>query len=478
MAATAAQAAGPGQAVPAPSSRPNLIFLVLDTWGANWFGCYGNANIRTPHVDALAARSAKFTSAYPENLPTIPARRTLYTGRRTFPSIRIAQPGDPVALRGWHQLYAEDETLAETLKAAGYTTALISDVYHQFKPGKNFHRGFDVWRWIRGQETDRFETGPLSSIPLVNHLHSTQVRATIGWTPKARIAQYLLNRRDWKSEEDWCPAQVFSQAALWLEKNANLGTPLYLHVESFAPHEFWDPPEPYYREYMKTNYGGPRLIFSPRNGDQMTAAEIAHVKAMYAGYVTFVDACIGKFLKKVESLGLMQNSIIVFLGDHGTLVGEQNQFHKGENRLRIQVTRVPLLMYHPAKQWAGRTIDRFVQHTDMAPTLLEMLGEKPTARMTGESFISSIENGGAQPESIIIGWGEHASLRTPEWNYIGQWRGGDFEELYDLKRDPDELRNVAAEHPKLAAEFRRKILAHVDGGWPVTKGTFAAVVES
>jgi hypothetical protein len=69
-------------------------------------------------------------------------------------------------------------------------------------------------------------------------------------------------------------------------------------------------------------------------------------------------------------------------------------------------------------------------------------------------------------------------LRTPEWNYIVQWRGGDFEELYSVERDPDELRNVAAENSKLTAEFRARILAHVDGGWAVTKGSFAEIVES
>jgi arylsulfatase A-like enzyme len=119
-----------------------------------------------------------------------------------------------------------------------------------------------------------------------------------------------------------------------------------------------------------------------------------------------------------------------------------------------------------------------VQHTDVFPSLLELLGEKPTARVTGESFISSVEGGGTGPESIITGWSEHASFRTPEWNYIVQWRGGEFEELYDVRKDPEELRNVTAQHPQLTAEFRRKVMAHVDAGWTMTKGTFAKTVES
>ena len=158
----AASAAGAFAAQDAPG-RLNVIHIGVDTWGAHYLGCYGNPEIRTPHVDALAQKSVVFEEAYPEVLPTLPARRSIYTGRRIFPSDLILQRDDQVRIRGWHPLFSEDVTMSETLKGAGYTTALISDVYHQFKPDKNFHRGFDSWRWIRGHETDRLETGPIWS---------------------------------------------------------------------------------------------------------------------------------------------------------------------------------------------------------------------------------------------------------------------------------------------------------------------------
>ena len=79
----------------------NLITICVDTWGANYFGCYGNGWIKTPHADRLAAKSALFTEAYSECLPTIPMRRVLYTGRRIFPTMQIAQPDDQVRIRGW-----------------------------------------------------------------------------------------------------------------------------------------------------------------------------------------------------------------------------------------------------------------------------------------------------------------------------------------------------------------------------------------
>ena len=117
-------------------------------------------------------------------------------------------------------------------------------MYHQFKPDKNFHRGFDSWRWIRGQESDRLETGPREAVRLADYMHPSQMRS-MGTGRNNKVSgplQYLLNRREWKTEDDWLAAQVFQQASRWLDNNAAVNQPFYLHIESFSPHEFWDRP--------------------------------------------------------------------------------------------------------------------------------------------------------------------------------------------------------------------------------------------
>jgi arylsulfatase A-like enzyme len=476
--ATGAAALPAAQNTASQNGKLNLIHIGVDTWGTHWLGCYGAKQVRTPNVDAFVGRSAMFTQAYPEVLPTLPCRRSLYTGRRIFPSEMILQRDDQVKIRGWHPLFTEDVTISETLKAAGYTTGFVSDLYHQFKPDKNFNRGFDSWRYIRGQEQDRFESGPLSAIRIEDYMHASQRRG-IGSQRMPGPFQYLLNRRDWKTEDDWLSAQVFREAGRWLDNNASGNQPFYLHVESFSPHEYWDPPEDYYRLYMKSNYRGPRLIQPPNGTEAMTPVEVEHVRALYAGLVTFVDAQIGKFLKKVEALGLMKNSIIVFVADHGTMMGERNQLHKAETRIREQVTHTPLAIYHPQRQWEGRRIGGFVQHTDVMPTVLDLLGVKAPARVTGESLVSLIEDRrDSKREMTVTGWGEHGSVRTHEWDYIGRWSpGGHFEELYNLQKDPLELNEVSAQNPAVLKEFREKLKRHVDGGWAVTKGTFATVLS-
>src|SRR5258708_38752648 len=115
-----------------------MIQKGLGPWSTQSLGCYGNTESRTANVDALARKSVVFEEAYPEVLPTLPARRCIYTGRRIFPSDMYLQRDDQVKIRGWHPLYTEDVTISETLKGAGFTTALLSDLYHQFKPHKTF----------------------------------------------------------------------------------------------------------------------------------------------------------------------------------------------------------------------------------------------------------------------------------------------------------------------------------------------------
>jgi arylsulfatase A-like enzyme len=118
-----------------------------------------------------------------------------------------------------------------------------------------------------------------------------------------------------------------------------------------------------------------------------------------------------------------------------------------------------------------------VQHTDLVPTLLDLLDIGVPGRVTGRSVLPAMASGASGPESIIIGWGNTASLRNPEWNYIGSWNGGPDAQLYDLKRDPDELRDLAVEHPKLVAEFRGRVQQFISENSESTKGTFATIAE-
>jgi hypothetical protein len=151
------------------------------------------------------------------------------------------------------------------LQAAGYTTAIVSDIYHQFKPDKNFHRGFGSWRWICGQESDRLETGPREAIRLADYMHPSQMRG-LSTAVRAKVSgplQYLSSAASGKPNTTGWPRRSSARPGTGSNNNVAGNQPFYLHIESFSPHEFWDPPDDYYRLYMKSNYRGPRLIQPP-----------------------------------------------------------------------------------------------------------------------------------------------------------------------------------------------------------------------
>ena len=142
----------------------NVVLVVFDTLRKDHLGAYGNDWIRTPNFDAFAAQAIRCNRAFPEALPTLPFRRALHTGQRTFPYIGHRDyKGDFSGAPGWGPIPEEQDTVSELLLDAGYRTALFTDCYHQFKPSKNFHRGFSEWQWIRGQETDRFPLRPCAA---------------------------------------------------------------------------------------------------------------------------------------------------------------------------------------------------------------------------------------------------------------------------------------------------------------------------
>lgn len=140
-------------------NRLNLILLDVDTFRADNLACYGGNQVDCPNLDRFAQDSVIFEEAYPEALPTVPIRRNLMTGRRIVP-FDYYQQHDPVQMPGWHPLFFEDVTLAETLHEAGYATALIADILHFTRPGRNFHRGYRYFDWVRGHSFDYYATLP------------------------------------------------------------------------------------------------------------------------------------------------------------------------------------------------------------------------------------------------------------------------------------------------------------------------------
>jgi len=203
------------------------------------------------------------------------------------------------------------------------------------------------------------------------------------------------------------------------------------------------------------------------------------MRANYAGESACVDSWLGKLLETIGELGLFENCIVVFLSDHGALLGEQGQFLKGPERLRSQVTHIPLLVRLPGKQHAGKRVRGFVQIPDLMPTLLHLLELKPPSRVTGANFWPLV-TGATESlrDDVVQGYGYVAAVRTREWNYSQVWNPRGYKgtyplQLYSLADDPQELSNVAPKYPDVTKQLSALLREYISSGERITRGSFA-----
>ena len=441
----------------------NVILVVLDSLRADHVGCYGNTWIKTPNFDAFAGENVLFEKAAPETLPTIQARRAMMTGNRLFP-FRDWKPtlGDNVISPGWAPLRESDITLSEILNDAGSRTAFITDTYHMFKASMNFHRGFDEWRWIRGQEYDRYRSAPPSREIDIDHFIDPKLYGTY---PHAKLLQYLSNTAFRKGEEDYFAPMVFSEGMRWLEENHD-AEKYFLWLDVFDPHEPWDPPQEY-RDIYDPGYEG-REYIAGKAGDPleyMTEKELNHTRALYAGEVTMVDTWFGKFIAKVKDLCLYDNSMIIVVSDHGHPLGEHGIIHKIAYAMYGTLMDIPLLIHYPEGTGAGKRISEFVYHHDVFSTILSFAGVQAPEEVDGEDIWPLVTGeGGPKREYVTCGMEKYVWVRDDHYVYISETDGAN-PQLFDLEIDPGQFNNIAPDHPDVVKEMMQKAVA--DGGGPL-----------
>ncbi len=445
----------------------NLIVICLDTFRADIIGPGKKlSHVETPNLDAFAREAVSFERAFGEGQPTLQMRRAFFTGRRSFPwRYNFDRRGHWHHAPGWHKIPPEQDTLAEVLVKRGYFTGLVADTYHMFKPTMNFTRGFCTYEFIRGQETDNWRGGTLAMIEEQLRRHT---RLPLDSPQILRLAQYLWNQRGRVREEDYQCARVFRTAMQWLEDNA-ANAPFFLWIDSFDPHEPWDPPKAYADRYYP--YDGIDFIYP--NNEDATPEEQERMKALYWGEVTFVDKWVGAFLNKIDELKLWDDTIVMVLSDHGTQLKDHTRFGKGPDELHPFNTQIVWYVRHPDGP-KGKRIEAFVQSHDLMPTILRLL-EVPYANTDGEDAWALVLGERDQlRDHIVIGWaafttgnaGGRASVRDAEWNYVVSVHEEDPQpELYHLPTDPEEVNNVHDQHPEVVAKQRARLEAVV--GQPI-----------
>lgn len=422
--------------------RMNVILVILDSLRKDHVGVYDNDWIQTPTLDALARDSLRFTNAHPDAMPTIPARRAIHTGMRTFPFREWEHKGSGSRNYGWSSIPDSQTTLAEILKKEGYATALVTDTYHQFE--MNFGRGFSAYRRIRGQESDPYRDPSIISEKEMRKHYLVNRSAE-----KAR--QYLANTKFRKSEADYFAPMVFTQASELLD-DARRDQPFFLVADCYDPHEPWDPPDKYVSLYDSGAYNGKDPLY-PRYGsdDYLTDEQVLRMRSLYSGEVTMADRWLGKFLQRAEEKGLMNNTLLLVISDHGHALGEHGYTGKPAFALWPELTDIVFMIRHPDGRSAGKENAFYASTCDIAPTILGFLGIQPPYPLEGIDLspIMMGEKPGRPREHFSLAYKEYVWCRDERYVMFSRYDGTE-KRLYDSGNDPEQTRDLAEDEPKVA----------------------------
>ncbi len=429
----------------------NCIVICLDTFRADCIRYLGAQHMRTPNLDALARDGVWFDNAYAEALPTLPVRRSLFTGMRGFPWrwVRDTMGSSPNAVNipGWHGVPPHQPTLAERLSRAGYVTGFVADTPHLFKPTMNFTRGFMNWEFFRGQEADPHRLGTPAELHADRYSHHPDDLPF--W-----FRQWLWNIKDRRTEEDYTFPRCIRRAIQFMEESRELH-PFFLWIDSFEAHEPWQPPSAYADAYMDAPWQGVEPV-APRN-ETWTPAEEERVRALYYGSLTFMDKWIGVLLDHLAESGLLDETVVVFTSDHGTQLNEHGEFGKTSKHMNAYTTRVNMLVRHPDGP-RDTVVTPFVQHIDVAPTILRWLGV-PHDRMDGEDMwpLATGQRDSLR-DWVLAVWAYEASVRDHTWNAVVNVQEPDPQwKLYRIDQDRDNFDDVAPRYPDVVATQRTRL---------------------
>ncbi|MBI4169766.1 MAG: sulfatase [Acidobacteria bacterium] len=419
----------------AAASRPNVLLITVDTLRPDHLGCYGYRRRTSQHIDAVARRGVIFRQAITAAGRTVQSFPSILTG--VYPTVHgLRYEGQS------HEVLASRVTLTRLLRENGYRSFAVTQ-------GLNvgLHRDFDIY------DPDIYldPEGKQVYVPARNDREATRKGA--GW---------LRGRR-----EDRAPF------FLWMRYNAP-------HWPYDAPAPFTEAFDPQYRGAHTFNgekgpgAGRGRIIFGKT---RLPAREVEHAVAHYDGEVAYADLAVGDLLKSVEEMGSLDRTLVVITSDHGESLGEHDYFFEHGAYLYDPTVRVPLIMSLPSRLPSVVVVEEQVRTIDIMPTILEVVGLPVPEELQGVSLLARARGRGGHPP--LLAYSESGrnfyreNPRQPVDGVAGKWRmirsdahklimiPDDPEpiwELYDLRADPAETRNIWGSAPEAGEPLRRALL--------------------
>ncbi len=447
----------------AGGARPNVVLVIIDTLRADYVGAYGG-RAYTPNIDSLATLGVRYTRFYPEAMATVPARRSILTGRRVWPFRHWHRYPTLRNTPGWQPIDDPDSTFTSALRRAGYWTGYVTD--NPFLGYSPFYEPFrDSFNhfWRIGGILGR--TAPVKGVTR-GHLNHWLIPELRRRSVIERQRRYLAAGAYEHDDSHSWSARVFSRAADTLH-HAAAHQPFAVVADTFEPHEPWTPPRQYSDLYGTRGHHGPEpsTTLYLRTDDWLSKKRagpvLERMRDLYAAEVTMTDHWLGVFLDRLRWLGLEGNTVIALVSDHGILFGEHGWTGKIAAMLHPPLIHVPFILVDPASGRRGVTSNRLAQTHDIGTTLLTLAGVRRPVGMGGRDLVA-----GSRRRFAYGGYANWHYARTNDIAFVSSNRGRG-RRLYDLNRDPGEERNIAHRHPKTIDELHQAVVRRTGGRLPI-----------
>ncbi len=427
--------------------RPNVILITSDQHRGECLGINGNPIIHTPNLDALGRGGLNFINCYSPMPVCVPARYILMTGR--LPLSWGQRENDGIIKKGV-------STLPGILNEYGYHTALIGKAHFYGEKGECDALGIPEWRYKYGfQEMLLSEEGRQWMDGGDDYQQYLREQGWAGFERGHGIGNNDVRTSPSPLPEEhyqtsWCARESIN----WLRRHEQTTPekPFFLWASFIKPHSPYDPPEPWDKMYspfemlmpiegdmkgLTSWYGYLRKVY---HWDSLSPQAILRARAHYYGMVSQIDHADGQMMNELKSMGLYDNTVIVFSADHGDMLGDHGLFFK--SIFFKQSWQIPLIISAPGF-CRKRSVERLASLPDVMPTILSLAGVPLQEPVHGADLLADLDEGSA---AVFGSMGDtpnrrHA-VRTKKWQYVYHENGG-FEELYDIENDIEERNNLA-----------------------------------
>ena len=419
----------------------NVLFIASDDLNHH-MGAYGHPVVKTPNLDRLVARGVRFDNAYCQYPLCSPSRVSMLTG------LRPDTTGIFDLKTNFRDNLPTVTTLPELFRKNGYFSARVGKIFHYGVPGDIGTSGLDdpqSWDTVvnpRGRDKDEEDK-------------------LINLTPKRGLGSSLSWLEAEGSDEEQTDAKVAGETIRLIKENED--KPFFIAAGFYRPHCPFVAPKKYFDMYPLENIVLPRepadhIKNVPKPAlwtdplywglDELQRKQV--IRAYYAS-ITFMDAQVGKLLDALDENGLSDNTIVVFLSDHGYLLTEHGQWMKMS--LFEESARVPLIVSLPGAKGNGKASSRIVELVDVYPTLAGLCGLDAPEYLAGKNLAPLLQDPSRKWDGVahtqVLGYpGKFMarSIRTERWRYTEWGENGEHGvELYDHRKDPREWENLADE---------------------------------